>query len=234
MDLEKAIASSDFVAAAKVFDKELRSGAGSDPDKAQLLCNRAFCYQQAGLLRKALKVKHCWTLVKALAPATHGNSAIVNTQDFVEASRLDKANSRASVGRGEVLYVLKRLEVRSSCLCKRSDALYSRILIPVLALLQEAKTSWHDAATQPSPTSDISVAFRAAALLKDAEGLLLHPNSMASSSAANTASDEAKANGHASAVDMSRACQIPQVIIQTFAAGCNVSAAVKPWLLFQD
>ena len=57
MDLGTAIASSDFVAAAKVLDKELRSGAQADTNKAQLLCNRGFCYQKAGLLRKALKVK---------------------------------------------------------------------------------------------------------------------------------------------------------------------------------
>ena len=67
MDLEKAIASGDFVAAAKVFDEELRSGAGLDTEKAQLFCNRGFCYQQAGLLRKALKVKHHWPSCKSLA-----------------------------------------------------------------------------------------------------------------------------------------------------------------------
>lgn len=67
MDLEKAISSGDFVAAAKVFDRELRSGAGSDVEKAQLLCNRGFCYQRAGLLRKALKVKDCWPSCKSLA-----------------------------------------------------------------------------------------------------------------------------------------------------------------------
>lgn len=81
-------------------------------------------------------------------------------------------------------------------------------------LLQEAKTIWHDAASHPSPTSDISFAFRAAALLKDADRLLLHQSSAATSSAADTASAAPKANGHASVVDMSRASQIPQVIIE--------------------
>ena len=56
MVLAKAITSGDFVAAAKVLDEDLRSDSHSSETKSQLLCNRGFCYQQVGLLRKALKV----------------------------------------------------------------------------------------------------------------------------------------------------------------------------------
>ncbi|KAK9842872.1 hypothetical protein WJX74_003734 [Apatococcus lobatus] len=157
MDLEKAIASSEFVAAAKVLDKELRSAAGSDQDKAEILCNRGFCYQQAGLLRKALK-------------------------DFLEACKLNESNIRAAVGQGEVLHLLKRRE--------------------------EAKASWQHAASHVRPTSDISMAFRAAALLKDADGLMLRPSSAVSLPAAVPSAPAA--NGHPYAVDMSRAHQSPQ------------------------
>ena len=66
------------------------------------------------------------------------------------------------------------------------------------------------------------MAFRAAALLNDADHLLLHPSSTAGSPAAAPAAPvPATANGHASDIDISRARQIPQVTITRAAAKGN-------------
>lgn len=123
MDLAKAIASHDFIAAAKVFDKELRTESSSGESRSQLLCNRAYCYQQAGLLRKALKVNLLRsTLYKAedvLGVNQHQQQRFWHlldppccNQDFEEACQLQVGCIRALVGRGEVLHLLKRLPVR--------------------------------------------------------------------------------------------------------------------------
>ena len=68
------------------------------------------------------------------------------------------------------------------------------------------------------------MAFRAAALLNDADHLLLNSSFTAASPAAAPATPAAaKANGHASDIDMSRARQSPQVIIMRAAAEGNTS-----------
>ncbi|KAK9834212.1 hypothetical protein WJX84_007873, partial [Apatococcus fuscideae] len=150
MDLAKAIASHDFIAAAKVFDKELRTESSSGESRSQLLCNRAYCYQQAGLLRKALK-------------------------DFEEACQLQVGCIRALVGRGEVLHLLKRLP--------------------------EAAEVWRSVSAQTTATSDVSKAFRAAALLKDADSMLSPQQPPPTPSAATNG----HTNGHSSPADLMHA-----------------------------
>ena len=60
--LAAAVRCSNFAGAVKLIDLALKvaRGAGS-ANLGQLLCNRAYCYHQLGLLRKALKVQHSFS-----------------------------------------------------------------------------------------------------------------------------------------------------------------------------
>ena len=53
-----AVRSGNYTAAVKLIDLALKDArAASSANLGQLLCNRAYCYHQLGLLRKAIKVQ---------------------------------------------------------------------------------------------------------------------------------------------------------------------------------
>ncbi len=56
--LGAAVRSGNYTAAVKLIDPALQEARrGSGAGMVQLLCNRAYCYHQLGLLRKAIKVR---------------------------------------------------------------------------------------------------------------------------------------------------------------------------------
>ena len=59
-----AVASRDWGAALKDVDRQIESCADNDGLKAQLLCNRAFCFTQLDLKRKAIKARDMVVLPK--------------------------------------------------------------------------------------------------------------------------------------------------------------------------
>ena len=78
------------------------------------LCNRAYCYQQLGLHRKALKVGvHALYMAHAGQPAWSRNRLTSGTdmQDYDEALSSDVSCVLALVRKGKALWALKRTEV---------------------------------------------------------------------------------------------------------------------------
>ncbi|KAK9817859.1 hypothetical protein WJX72_003273 [[Myrmecia] bisecta] len=124
-DYVSAIAARKFPQAVKVLEKLLAEAQRPCTDQTastlQLLCNRAQLYHRMGLSRKALK-------------------------DYDEALALQPTCLQAAVGKGKVLYSLKKA--------------------------QEAQKCWKDACNSAGPESDLTVLLEAHSLAKDPEAVL--------------------------------------------------------------
>lgn len=118
-DYVQALAAGNFSAAIKSLDVQLKQAQAKNAASSlpQLHCNKAFCYEQLQLHRRALKVRplcHCrqrfCELRKLQTPFMQEYDEAINTS-----SNTDPECTRALVQRGLLLHKLKNGAV-STCL----------------------------------------------------------------------------------------------------------------------
>lgn len=134
--LAGAVRSGNYTAAVKLIDLALRDArAAGSASLGQMLCNRAYCYHQLGLLRKAIKVQcslpvqtngviqcsldsFAWLLTTLQSLSQSWSSGqrcpqLVPSweQDYDEALSLEPTCCQALVRKGKVLLALKKEQV---------------------------------------------------------------------------------------------------------------------------
>ena len=141
------------------------------------LCNRAYCYQQLGLHRKAIKVAHdcpeahVWSIVRlSLCKARGRLIKCIGVQDYDEALSLDELHVQALLRKGKALWALNKTEVCTALLYLHEHRAAGIVHTPTkTAVEQEARNLWQRVCSVQNYAADLALVAEAHALLTGPE-----------------------------------------------------------------
>ena len=117
-----ALVTRNFAAAIKCLDVEITQVSNSDTSAVcQLICNRAYCYEELQLNRRALKVRPTCAKCRCCLSVSISTHMHV-LQEYEEAVKISTAHNApfvlAFVRQGLLLYKLKKGNVSSAGHCR--------------------------------------------------------------------------------------------------------------------